>query len=102
MNRIIWALKCKNTFLSNSEGSFETAQCQVIFILVTFSSKEGSDEPAQIRESIKFPSHIHMAPDKSTYWKTFLYFSSKTYVEGTQKIRLNETVLLSTQNTCLN
>ena len=29
----------------------------------------------------------------------FLYFSSKTYVVGTQKNRLNETVLLSTQNT---
>ena len=34
--------------------------------------------------------------------KCFLYFSSKTYVVGTQKSRLNETVLLSTQNTCLN
>ena len=32
----------------------------------------------------------------------FLYFSSKTYVVGTQKNRRNETVLLSTQNTCLN
>ena len=32
----------------------------------------------------------------------FLYFSSKTYVVGTQRKRLNETVLLSTQNTCLN
>ena len=38
-------------------------------------------------------------PDKSTYWKTiFLYFSSKTYVVGTQKNRLNENVSLSTQN----
>ena len=27
----------------------------------------------------------------------FLYFSSKTYVVGTQKNRLNETVLLSTK-----
>ena len=32
----------------------------------------------------------------------FLYFSSKTYVVGTQKNSLNQTVLLSTQNTCLN
>ena len=32
----------------------------------------------------------------------FLNFSSETYVVGTQKNRLNETVLLSTQNTCLN
>ena len=28
------------------------------------------------------------------------YFSTKTYVAGSQKNRLNETVLLSTQNTC--
>ena len=32
----------------------------------------------------------------------FSYFSTKTYVVGTQKNRLDETVLLSTQNTCLN
>ena len=30
------------------------------------------------------------------------YFSTKTYVMGSQKKHLNETVLLSTQNTCLN
>ena len=30
----------------------------------------------------------------------FSYFSTKTYVMGTQKNRLNETVLLSTQNIC--
>ena len=28
------------------------------------------------------------------------YFSTKTYVVGTQKNRLNETVLLSTENIC--
>ena len=32
----------------------------------------------------------------------FLYFSSKTYVVGTQKNHLIETVPLSTLNTCLN
>ena len=31
----------------------------------------------------------------------FSYFSSETYVVGTQKNRLNETVLLNTQNICL-
>ena len=42
-------------------------------------------------------------PDKSAYWKNYyLHFSSKTYAAGTQKNRLNETVLLSTQNTYLN
>ena len=32
----------------------------------------------------------------------FSYSSSKTYVVGTQKNRFIETVLFSTQNTCLN
>ena len=32
----------------------------------------------------------------------FSYFSIKTYFVDTQKNRLNETVLLSAQNTCLN
>ena len=35
-------------------------------------------------------------------WKLFSYFSTRTYAVGTQENRLNETVLLSTQNTCLN
>ena len=30
----------------------------------------------------------------------FSYFSTKTYVLGIQKNRLNETVLLSSQNIC--
>ena len=32
--------------------------------------------------------------------KIISYFSTKTYVVGTQKNRLNETVLLITQNIC--
>ena len=32
----------------------------------------------------------------------FPYFSTKAYVVGTQKNHLNEMVLLSTQNICLN
>ena len=32
--------------------------------------------------------------------KIISYFPPKTYVVGTQKNRLNETVLLSTQNIC--
>ena len=40
-------------------------------------------------------------PDKSAYWKIiFLCSQPKTYVVGTQKNRLDERVLLSTQNTC--
>ena len=33
--------------------------------------------------------------------KIIRFFSTKTYVEGTQKNRLDETILLSTQNMCL-
>ena len=36
--------------------------------------------------------------DKSAYQFFFIYFSFKTYVVGTLLNRLNETVLLSTQN----
>ena len=32
----------------------------------------------------------------------YSYFSNKTYVVGTQNSHLDETVLLSSQNTCLN
>ena len=32
--------------------------------------------------------------------KKIIYFSTKTYVVGTQKNGLNETVILSTQNIC--
>ena len=44
----------------------------------------------------------NMAPDKSAKIKIFFYFATKTYVVGTQKNHLGETVLLSTQNICLN
>ena len=38
---------------------------------------------------------------KSAYQNNiFSYFSTKTYVVGTQNNRLNKTVLLSTQNIC--
>ena len=37
---------------------------------------------------------------KRVLQKNNFYFSTKTYVVGTQKNRLNETVLLSTQNIC--
>ena len=43
------------------------------------------------------------APDKNVSLKIiFSYFSIKTYGVGTQKNRPNGTVLLSTQNICLN
>ena len=38
-------------------------------------------------------------PDKSVYWTAIFLFLNQNNVVGTQKNRLNETVLLSTQNT---
>ena len=46
---------------------------------------------------IKHASRLECVPENY-----FSYFLTKTYVVGTQKNRLNETVLLSTQNICLN
>ena len=61
---------------------------------------------------IKMNDNKHIAPDKSDSHtglqirahteKIFFYFSTKTYIVGTQENRLNGTVLLSTQNACLN
>ena len=43
------------------------------------------------------------SPDMSAYQNIiFFYFSTKTYAVGTQTNHLDETVLLSTQNICLN
>ena len=58
-------------------------------------------------------AYLHFEPLLLQYIKTglqirvrivnlFSYFSSQTHVVGTQKNHLNETVLLSTQNTGLN
>ena len=56
----------------------------------------------QIQEYLRGVAYdINRPPDKSVQQVTdFFYFSTKTYVVGTQKNRLNEMVLLSTQNTC--
>ena len=45
---------------------------------------------------------VSKPPDNSVYWKTIFFISHLKHVVGTQKNRLNETVLLSTQNPCLN
>ena len=57
--------------------------------------------PEQINSIWKFYPVVRPSY-KSVLKNYFPYFSSKTYVVGTQKNRLNEAVLLSTQHTCLN
>ena len=44
------------------------------------------------------PEELIRPPDKSAYWKTIFFISHPKHVVGTQKNRLNETVLLGTQN----
>ena len=47
--------------------------------------------------------YIFRPPDKSAYWKIIFFISHpKQMLWVLKKNRLNETVLLSTQNTCLN
>ena len=57
---------------------------------------------ANILEHLKFVCQITGPQLRVRTGKIIYYFSTKTYVLGTQKNRLIETVLLSTQNTCLN
>ena len=45
--------------------------------------------------------HMQAPRSESVPENYFSYFSTKTYVVGTQKNRLHETVLLSTNNICL-
>ena len=46
---------------------------------------------------------MYRGPQKRVHNRKLFYdFSTKTYVVGTQKNRLDETVLLTTQNTCFN
>ena len=44
----------------------------------------------------------YMPQDKECKENSLCYFTTKTYIAGTQKNRLNETVLLSIENLCLN
>ena len=48
----IWALKGNNIFLWNSEGSFETAQCHVIFLPVEPARIDGSISKMEIQKKI--------------------------------------------------
>ena len=59
-----------------------------------------------IKLKLQYFKHVYAQarpPDKSVYWKIIFFISyPKHMYMGTQKNRLNETVLLRTQNTCLN
>ena len=55
------------------------------------------------RDCTNIAKHLHpymvranRPPDKSAYWKTFFFIAHPKHVVGTQKKRLNETVLSST------
>ena len=68
-----------------------------------------SKELSEWDGSFEHPKHMLKIMDKKTFTilrrkflfvKFFFYFSTNTYVVGTQKNHLNEMVLLSTQNIC--
>ena len=62
------------------------------------SIMSGTSIIAKISVSLIYDTVEHHRPlVKSTLQNNSSYFSTKTYVVGTQKNRLNETVLLSTQ-----
>ena len=61
---------------------------------VVYAASKGSDQPAHTRLIVSLA--IKLVTEKIK----FSYFSAKTYVVGTQKKRLNETVLLSTKKIC--
>ena len=59
------------------------------------------EELGEIRFGIQ--EHLNLSNNDTIirmHKNEFSYFSTETYVVGTQKNRLNETVLLITQNTC--
>ena len=76
-------------FRSRSKQTF----CLSCFWVQILSADDKSPQAGKELKGITGPSKIK---------NKFSYFSTKTYVVGTQKNRLNETVLLSTQNICSN
>ena len=65
----------------------------------TDSHEYADDRTLNLSKAIDQAVNIELINYKQIY---FSYFSTKTYVVGTQKNRLNETFLLGTQNICLN
>ena len=74
------------------------------FILSSLNSRQVSNSDMQ-RPTIyetQFSCPCQAPRYECVLENQFFHFSYKTYEVGTQKNRLNETVLLSTQNICLN
>ena len=69
--------------------------CILQALLYILIKKMKFDESYNFEQEVR--KHFYSRP---VLKKFFFYFSTKTYVVGTQKNRLNETVLLSTQNIC--
>ena len=70
-----------------------------------FSRESNSTEPLLLDVAISIKIlctglNVNRPLVNSVYQNYFSYFSTKTYVVGTQKNCLNETVLLRNQNIC--
>ena len=71
--------------------------CMLIKNLIMMMMRQQQNNPSQQR--VKNGSHLRTLV-KSVYRKFSFLISQPKHVVGTQKNRLNETVLLSTQNIC--
>ena len=82
---------------TDGPDEFEPSKFDCIIVKVT------ADKHLNRRNlKVSWIFYLIRPPDKRAYWKIIFFISHPKHVVGTQKNRLNETVLLSTQNTCLN
>ena len=72
---------------------------KIVILFVGSTEARSSDRSRDSSSSSENRGRLHWSVRtlvKSAYQKSIFYFLTKTYVVGTQKNRLNETVLLST------
>ena len=117
----VWKTVFLHSFITMSQGHFIEAKLEPRWTFFIFKEKAGtwcannvgstSMRHHDVASTLAQHCFKVVCPlrDRGTGLKLrertknqFSYFSTKSYVVGTQKNRLNETVLLSTQNICLN
>ena len=90
----VWHIVTANVLTRLCTWAISSAHAQFVFGILSFEHDRLCFERAVLGIRIIQAPRLECVTD-------FFYFSTKTYVVGTQKNRLDATVLLSTQNTCL-
>ena len=94
-------LKCKTTFIT--AFSLKWLDCTLCSEFSPFFHNGSNLRRSELRKAEGLMVLLRHPDIKERVVKNyFSYFSTKIYVVGPQKNRLNETVLLSTQNRFLN